>query len=322
MQLGWKISKKYFDRIGLNSICIIVMTLNPGHLWQAWMRAVNNQELSFSVVVVDSGSTDGTDFRDMPSHWKLIKVDEHDFNHGATRNIALEQVPSGISKVVFLTQDALVVNKNSVQLLVAALDDPSVACSWGRQYPHLDATLSAIHARKFNYPSQSRIVSFSDRIHLGIKTCFLSNSFAAYRLSELLAIGGFPEDVILGEDMVAGARMLINGKKIAYVSEAGVYHSHNYSLIEEFRRYFDIGVLHARNKWLINVFGKTGQEGWNFLKSEINHFLLLRPLFLPIVIIRTLSKFLGYKLGLIEFYIPVFVKRSLSMHKKYWLSKN
>ena len=86
---------------------------------------------------------------------------------------------------------------------------------------------------------------------IGIKAAFLSNSFAAYRRSALESVGGFPSDTIFGEDTFAAAKMLLNGWKIAYSAEATVYHSHNLTFIEEFRRYFDIGVFHSREKWFM-----------------------------------------------------------------------
>jgi len=51
----------------------------------------------------------------------------------------------------------------------------------------------------------------------GIKTAFLSNSFSAYRKKALQEIGWFKDNLILGEDTYAGAKLLLKGYKIAYV---------------------------------------------------------------------------------------------------------
>lgn len=56
-------------------------------------------------------------------------------------------------------------------------------------------------------------------------------------------MGGFPEDVIGSEDAYVAARMLLGGYAVRYATTAEVYHSHDYSVLEEFRRYFDIGVF-------------------------------------------------------------------------------
>ena len=126
-----------------------------------------------------------------------------------------------------------------------------VGCASGRQLPHSDASLLASHARHFNYPNVSSIRDEKSISTLGLKAAFCSNSFAAYRVSALYECGGFPLNVILGEDMYVAAKMLLRGYKTAYVANATVYHSHNYSPIEEFKRYFDTGVYHAREAELL-----------------------------------------------------------------------
>ena len=55
--------------------------------------------------------------------------------------------------------------------------------------------------------------------------------------------------------------------KIAYVAGACVYHSHPHTWKQKFSRYFDIGVLHSRESWFLNEFGKTGGEGARFALS-------------------------------------------------------
>jgi len=243
------------------SVCLIVPTHNPGPLWPKWMTAVQCQQLIEHGLVVDSSSSDGTDFSDLPSHWQCVHIAQADFNHGRTRTMALKYVPEGTEVVVFMTQDALLASSNTLQTLLDAFADPMVACAYGRQLPNNNATPIAAHARTFNYPSTSRTISMTDQPQLGLKTCFLSNSFAAYRLTDLLALGGFPPDVILGEDMSVAARLLMAGKSMAYVAEACVQHSHNYTLIQEFRRYFDTGVFHARSPWILQAFGEAGGRG-------------------------------------------------------------
>lgn len=106
-----------------------------------------------------------------------------------------------------------------------------------------------------------------------MKTAFISNSFAAYRKQAIQEVGGFPTHTILCEDMFVAARMLLNGWKVAYVSDACVYYSHNYTILQEFKRYFDIGVFHAREKWIRDSFGQAEGSGIAFVKMEIKAIL-------------------------------------------------
>lgn len=303
-------------------IFLVVPTRNPGELWPRWLEAVQAQTLTggaaLTGVVVDSASTDGTSFAGLPRGWQLLPIAAADFNHGGSRNLALQYLPSGTDVVVFLTQDALLTDAKAVQALVDAFANPEVACAYGRQLPHADATPIAAHARLFNYPTTSRAVNLADKARLGLKACFLSNSFAAYRLNDLQAVGCFPSDVILGEDMSVAARLLMAGKRMAYVADACVYHSHNYSLLQEFRRFFDTGVFHARSNWLLAEFGSANGEGLRFVRSELNYLTKHAPHLIPIAILRTLAKWGGYKLGRLEAYLPLKLKVMCSMHKGYW----
>lgn len=300
------------------SVEVVVPTRNPGTLWSHWWGAIGAQQTAVSGVVVDSSSDDGTDFTSLPDSFDILKIPKVDFNHGGTRNFALSNLAIRTEVVVFMTQDALLAEPHALSRLVSVFADPSVACAYGRQLPHANATPLAAHARLFNYPTYSRVVSLEDKASLGLKACFMSNSFAAYRVVDLKAIGGFPSDVILGEDMSAAARMLMAGRSVAYVADACVYHSHNYSLVEEFRRYFDTGVFHAHSPWLLQEFGSVNGEGLRFVRSELAYLSKHAPHLIPSAIARTVAKWLGYKLGRLEALLPLKIKLMCSMHKGYW----
>ena len=298
--------------------CVVVLTRNPGRLWKEWIAKIIVQSIEIECLILDTESSDGTCFGELPSNFNVINIKENEFNHGATRNLALNYLPAGTEVVVFLTQDAFLYNSESLYLLLLSFNDSNVSCAWGKQLPHDNATPLAAHARSFNYPDTSRTVSIVDLPQLGLKTCFLSNSFAAYRLYDLLAVGGFPPDVILGEDMSVAARLLMTGKRVAYVAEALVQHSHNYTITEEFRRYFDTGVFHARSKWMLKAFGEAGGEGLRFVRSELKFLWRYAPGWIPAALGRTLAKWLGYKLGRKESNLPLAFKRWCTMHKGYW----
>lgn len=303
------------------SLSVIVPTRNPGDDWLKWLDAFGVAYPQVPCVVVDSSSNDGTDFSSSDLVTKLVTIDAASFNHGDTRNWALQLLDKSSDVVVFMTQDALLANADSLRNLQKAFTNPSVGCAFGRQLPHLNATPLAAHARLFNYPETSRVVCLADKVQLGIKACFLSNSFAAYRVKDLLAVGGFPTNVILGEDMTVAAKMLMAGKRVAYVADASVHHSHNYSMLQEFRRYFDTGVFHARNPWLLQTFGSAGGEGMRFVRSELLYLWRYAPWWIPSAMVRTLAKLAGYRMGQFEALMPRCIKRWCSMHYRYWSFK-
>ena len=297
---------------------LCIPTLNAGPYAERLTAAIVSQTLQLETfLVIDSGSDDDTVVSFRQAGARVHLVDRREFNHGGTRQLGVDMLPDA-DLIVFLTQDAVPVATNAFERLVACFDDPGVGAAFGRQLPHSEAGHIQAHARLFNYPDASRIVTLGDRATLGLKTVFLSNSFAAYRRADLLAVGGFPEHLILGEDTYVAAKLLQSGKKIAYCAEARVFHSHNYTFSEEFRRYFDTGVLHAREPWIRGTFGGARGEGWRYLKSEIKYLLGANPLLLPSAIIRTALKLAGFRLGLQERVLPLRLKRCLSMFRFFW----
>ena len=299
-------------------IAIVVPTLNAGKKWDAWIASVKNQLYQINkVLVIDSDSTDGTREKAIEAGFDVIKINRTEFGHGITRQKCVEEL-NDYSILIFLTQDAILCNENAVEELIKCFDDPEVAAAYGRQLPHKNATIIEAHARIFNYPDDSYVRKLEDKKISGIKTVFISNSFAAYRRKYLQEVGGFPKDTILGEDTYVVAKMLLAGKKVAYCSQACVYHSHNYTMFEEFKRYFDTGAFHSRENWILNEYGSAEGSGGEFVKSEFRYLLHSNPLLIPGAIIRTILRYTGYLLGRKECYLPAGLKRKLSMHPYYW----
>jgi len=171
----------------------------------------------------------------------------------------------------------------------------------------------------FNYPETPYIRTLSDKGKYGIKTPFLSNSFAAYRRRALDEIMWFKEKLILGEDTYAGAKLLLAGYTIAYVPDAMVYHSHNYTVFQELQRYFDIGVFHKTEHWIIEEFGKAGGEGGRYIQSAFAFLIKNRKYCLmPEFVIRNILKYIGYTLGQHYDKLPDVIIHTLSMHEYFW----
>ena len=297
---------------------LAIPTYNGGEVWKESIHNIKKfAPVDLFVQVIDSGSKDGTAELATQAGFHVTSISSQDFNHGGTRNLAVDMAPDECDVVIFITQDAIP-EEGSLQRLVAAFDDPKVACAYGRQLPHHNATPISRHARSFNYTAKSHVYTLADAPRAGLKTVFTSNSFAAYRISAFRELGGFPSNTILSEDMYFAARAVLAGYKVAYVAEAEARHSHNYSPIEEFKRYFDIGVFHGKESWIHEKFGGAGGEGKKFLISELRFLLKHGVMFLPRACINNAMKIIGYKLGKSYKTLPIGVTRSLSMHKRYW----
>lgn len=303
----------------MNIYCIIP-TYQAGADWSPAIEALKQQAAitSDQVLIIDSSSLDDTVRLSEQAGFRTHVIPSVEFNHGGTRQLAVSLLPEDAEVVVFLTQDALLATHDAIQKLVAVFEDDQVGCAYGRQLPHKAAGLLGAHARLFNYGEQSYRRTLADVPKYGIKTAFLSNSFAAYRVSALKAVGGFPTNTIFAEDMMVAAKMLQAGYAVNYVADACVYHSHDYTALQEFKRYFDMGVLHSREPWLLQQLGKPQGEGKRFVLSEWRYVFKHDPWLWPLSIMNTMMKFLGYTLGKQESRLPLRLKGHLSMHPRFW----
>lgn len=303
---------------GIPQTLLVCPTLNPGLSLRDWIAALRMQDyLPNKILIIDSGSNDQTVPIAVKEGFKVIEIDKKEFNHGGTRQKAVTSNQE-YDNVIFLTQDAVLSETGSLKAIIDAFRDDNIAAVCGRQLPRQDAGAIESHARLFNYPERSFTRSIHDAHKYGLKTAFISNSFAAYRISAITAVGGFPDDVIFGEDMYIAAKLLKAGYTIAYAADACVYHSHDYSLWQEFKRYFDMGVFHAREPWLRQDFGKAEGEGLKFVISEFRYLLRYAFWLIPEGLIRTILKYVGFRLGLAEQYIPLKYKRKISMNPGYF----
>ncbi|UXL40464.1 glycosyltransferase family 2 protein [Pseudomonas fragi] len=298
-------------------IACIIPTYNGKKDLSRLLKSLESQTQSFDLFIVDSSSKDGTLELASEHCNNVLSISSQDFNHGGTRQLMIDRNPD-YSIYVFLTQDAYLEDPQAIQKIVSPFSDEKVAAVCGRQLPHLDATALAQHARAFNYPPNTKVKSLADAAQLGIKTAFMSNSFAAYRREALLEVSGFPNHVIFAEDMYATAKMLLAGWKVVYQGDACCRHSHNYTLAEEFHRYFDMGVFHAREPWIRETFGGAGGEGLSYVKSELKYLGVSRLHLWPSAITRNAFKLLAYKLGQKESQLSIQLKKKLGMYKRYW----
>jgi len=297
---------------------VLVPTLNAGPDWEDWIKAVLATGIDpADVYIIDSGSNDGTVEQARNAGFNIQLIMQGEFNHGGTRQQAVNTL-TGYEYAVFLTQDAILSASDSIKNILSPFDSERVAAVCGRQLPRVKAGFIERHARLFNYPQRSTVNSIEDADIKGLKAAFLSNSFAAYRISSLLDIGGFPDNVIFGEDMYVATKLLKAGYKVAYAAEASVYHSHGYTLWQEMKRYFDMGVFHAREPWIRQELGGAEGEGVKFVVSELKYVSKHEFWRVPEVLLRTLLRYTGFRLGLLEKKLPFWLKRKLAMNKRYF----
>lgn len=299
----------------VSRISVVIPTFNAGRYIHKLLTSINSQTIPCEVVVIDSSSADNTVAISKSYGAKIISLKKEDFNHGRTRNLAVLQTSGDI--IVFLTQDALPYDEYCIEKLTKPLEQADVAvpikndvaASYGRQIPDDIAKPTERFARCFNYPETPVVRGIEDATKSGIKTFFFSNVFSAIRRHEFEMVGGFPEDLIMFEDMIFAAKLMLKGYRIAYTQDAKVIHSHDYSWGEQFQRYLQAGVSFKKNSWFLE-FARSDSEGIKFLIEEVKYLLQsssYRWIFYAIV--EAMFKYSGYKIGLNYDKIPYLRKK-------------
>lgn len=304
------------DAVTAPPFAVVIPTRNAGAFIAPMLAALAAQTARpLEVLVIDSESDDGTPQRFGSAGFRVYPIKVAQFDHGGTRNLGAAMVDKRAELLVFLTQDAVPAGPDAFARLLAPFADPMTAMAYGRQLPRPQAGPIERHARIFNYGPTPAVRRLPQARALGIRAIFCSNSCAAYRRSTLQALGGFASPVIMGEDQVFAARALLAGWSVAYAAAAEVVHSHGYTPLQEFRRYFDTGVYHAATPLIGQQFGGVGGEGLAFIRSELRHLARTAPAWIAVAPVYWAAKIVGYRIGRRFAHLPPSLCRALSMHK-------
>lgn len=243
------------------SISLVIPTLDAqAEIGELLNRILSQTRCPDEIIVVDSASSDSTvEIASSFDGVRVIEIDRSDFNHGLTRDMAFKESSGDI--VCFMTQDAVPADNRYIENLVnPLLADNRVAISSGRQLPKKDARKFERLVREFNYGPTSNVRSKDDVSVMGIKAYFATDVCSAYRRSCYFELGGFGR-TDMSEDMLMAAKAVDAGYLVAYAADACVYHSHNLTPVEQFRRNFAIGHFLEINRELIACPSEIGEGG-------------------------------------------------------------
>jgi rhamnosyltransferase len=216
-----------------------------------------------------------------------------------------------------MTQDALPVDFFFLQHLLDPILSGKVAASFARQVPYPTASAVEKFTRFFNYPPVSQMRTRASIQSMGLGAYFFSNVSSAIRKDVFMDVDMFADDVIMNEDMLMCAKLLEAGHSVAYAADARVYHSHDYSLLQTFQRYFDIGVFFSRHFNLPGL--ATNGRGAVYTRELLTQMLKQGEVYAFFHAIgETCIKFAGFTLGRLEKFFPLVVKKHLSMHAGFW----
>ncbi|MDF3128815.1 glycosyltransferase [Kiritimatiellaeota bacterium B1221] len=237
------------------------------------------------------------------------------FSHGGTRNLGIQKAQSEI--IVLMTQDALPQGTDWMEKLISPLQNAKVAYTFSRQvpYPGTNPMESYYLNQKFSADS-SKTYEIEQEEIASLDQVFSSNVSSALKRSVALQ-HPFNSQLIMGEDQQFSRDVQQAGFAVQYVHDSIVIHSHNYSLMQTFRRYFD-SVIAITQVFPSHKLNASASSGVSYLKHEFLFILKQHPVYLPYYFcylgMKTLATFIAH----MEKHLPRKFVRFCSMNDRYW----
>ena len=300
-------------------IDVIIPTYKPGIEFEKLIGRLQNQEYPIHKIIIINTRTDIFPEELDRSNYEIeiTHIEPDQFDHGGTRNMGAGMSDADI--VVYMTQDAIPVDEKLIGTFAKIFEEnPDIGIAYGRQLPREECNIIERYTRRFNYPEKSLIKTKEDLPRLGIKTFFCSDVCAAYRRNYLLSAGGFEDPTIFNEDMIFAGKRIYAGDKVAYVAEAKVIHSHNYTGRQQFHRNFDLAVSQAQHPEVFEGVPSEG-EGIRMVKATAKY--LVRngyPWKVFTLVYQSGCKYIGYFLGKRYEKLPMWLILKCTSSRKYW----
>ena len=297
---------------------VVIPTWNGGARFVRLLEILSEQELEggFELIVIDSGSTDGTAEAARAAGARVIDIPQAEFGHGRTRNRAMAE--SSGELIALLTQDALPMDRDYLANLFGALDDESIDGAYARQFPLPDC--DPLIAERLRQWSASRNEPVIQEFVPGDPEASVQKFEALPPIERYLACAydnvascmrrstwekfPYPERSF-GEDVAWAREVLRAGGRIAFEPTARVEHSHNLQLMREFKR------IYCDHSNLIALFGLHNVPTWgdvfrgwkyqrNFYRELLKGMdlptstrLYWRMISIPHALFETAAQFLG-----------------------------
>ena len=224
---------------------------------------------------------------------KFKKIKRENFSHSLTRE--KEAMKSRADILVFITQDVDIRNDKWLYNLVRRIENGKCEATYSRQIAKDNGMEK--YTRERNYPSKSKIVSKKDIDKYGLNTFFFSDAASAIKTSVFKELKGYDKkDLPISEDMYFAYKVIMNDYRIGYCADSEVYHSHQFTLKQMYKRYYDTGKFFKQNSYL-------DQYGTNKAGGGMAVYILKRALqdknikvilqFIP----NMAARFIGMKAG-------------------------
>ena len=296
------------------SVSVVIPTRDAGPEFEDLLSRIDGQDYPapVEVVVVDSGSTDGTRGRAREFGATVRRIDAEEFHHARTRNYGADCASNDV--LVFTVQDARPLDERWLRNLVDALEEDGIGVAYGRQVAYPDAKPMDQFFYEYFYPAEPQTVTHEaadDDRDFYLQNVFVSDVTAAVP-REVWASVRFDPGTPMSEDKELALRLLEAGYSLRYEPSAAVHHSHAYTLESLFRRRYDDGAAYAD----IAEEGECAylSNGLSYVIAEVRHLLSNGEWeWLPYAMVYDAVHFVAFQLGRRDDLLPGPIKRALGV---------
>jgi len=214
--------------LGSTQASIIIRTLNESLHLETLLKSIEAQRvdsINYEVVLVDSGSTDGT--LDIAERYgcRIQHITREEFSFGRSLNIGCQAAIGDI--LVIISGHCVPTDANWLQRICQPILGNQAEYVYGRQLGGSESYLSECRIFAKYFPSESCVPQQGF-------FCNNANSAIANKVWEQYQ---FNEELTGLEDMELAQRLQVNGGRVAYVGDAAVYHYHSESWVQIGRRF-------------------------------------------------------------------------------------
>ncbi|WP_043739549.1 glycosyltransferase family A protein [Thioalkalivibrio nitratireducens] len=214
-------------------VSVVIPTFNAGAEFALLLRKLKAQRdvREVEIVVVDSGSTDGTAERARAAGARVVAIRQEEFSHSRARNLGARAATGDL--LLFMVQDAYPVGDRWIHGMARWLADHAaegVAAASCSEYSRSDSDLMydsmiATHYRFLGCSEGDRIGRFTGSDHLALRTQGQLSDVACMIGRELFLRYEYRGDY--AEDLDLGIRLIRAGHAVAMLASIKVIHSHN-----------------------------------------------------------------------------------------------
>ncbi|MFT4049373.1 MAG: glycosyltransferase family 2 protein [Solirubrobacterales bacterium] len=237
----------------VDSVTVAVPVLNGGERFLELLRAVGSQRndagVEFELLIVDSGSTDGSLEAARGAGARVIEIDKSTFQHGRTRNLAMSEARGDV--VALLTDDSAPAGPGWLDAIVSSFElADDVALVFGPQLALPEHSLAVRremldHFAAWSATNESPVIQRVEQTDAGRADYDERQGWYIFFSDANGAVARWAweqhpyEEVPYAEDQLIARSMIEAGFAKVFAPGAAVMHSHDYPGLGWLHRYFD-----------------------------------------------------------------------------------